>query len=308
MGAVETRTIDVGGPLHMADFGGQGPPVVLLHGLGGSHVNWTLLGPLLAERARVLAVDLAGFGRTPPAGRGTTVTANTRLVDRFLREVTGAPAILVGHSMGGMTAILEAVAHPANVAGLVLIDPALPLAPGVPRDRQVSLAFTAYMTPGVGEAFVRRRRRSLGSEGLVRESFRLNCVDPARVPDDVIRAHVEMMEARARMPWADRAVLTAARSLVPLVLRRRHHQALLRRVRTPTLLIQGMEDRFVQIAAALLVSRAHPDWTFRPMRGIGHTPHLEDPEATAAAIWEWVDGPGAGAWEAASRTADAQAG
>jgi pimeloyl-ACP methyl ester carboxylesterase len=303
MSAMETRTIDVGGPVHVADFGGEGPSIVLLHGLGGSHVNWMRLGPLLAERGRVLAPDLAGFGRTPPSGRRTTVQANARLVDRFVREVAGAPAILVGNSMGGMVAILEAAAHPESVAGLVLVDPALPLAPGVPRDRQITLAFTAYMTPGIGEAFVRRRRRTLGSEGLVRETFRLCCVDPARVPEEVIRAHVDMVEARARMPWVDRAVLAAARSLVPLVLRRRHYRALLRRVEAPTLLIQGMEDRFVQVAAAALMSKQQPDWTFRPMRGIGHTPHLEDPEATAAAILEWADGPGAEAWEAAAHAA-----
>jgi pimeloyl-ACP methyl ester carboxylesterase len=303
MSAVETRTIDVGGPVHVADFGGEGPSIVLLHGLGGSHVNWMRLGPLLAERGRVLAPDLAGFGRTPPAGRRTTVQANARLVDRFVQEVAGAPAILVGNSMGGMVAILEAAVHPESVAGLVLVDPALPLAPGVPRDRQITLAFTAYMTPGIGEAFVRRRRRTLGSEGLVRETFRLCCVDPARVPEDVIKAHVDMVEARARMPWVDRAVLAAARSLVPLVLRRRHYRALLRRVEAPALLIQGMEDRFVQVAAAALVSSQQPDWTFRPMRGIGHTPHLEDPEATAAAIVEWADGPGGEAWEAAGHSA-----
>jgi pimeloyl-ACP methyl ester carboxylesterase len=300
MPAVETRTIDLGGPVHLADFGGQGPPVVLLHGLGGSHVNWVRLGPLLAERARVLAPDLAGFGRTPPAGRRTTVQANARLVDRFIAEVAGGPAILVGNSMGGMIAILEAALRPASVAGLVLIDPALPLAPGVPRDRQISLAFTAYMTPGVGEAFVRRRRRILGSEGLVRETFRLCCVDPTLVPDDVVEAHVAMVEARARMPWADRAVLAAARSLVPLVLRRRHYGALLRRIEAPTLLVQGEEDRFVKVESAALVARRLPHWTYRPLEGVGHTPHLEDPEAVSAAIREWAHGPGAEAWEAAS--------
>jgi pimeloyl-ACP methyl ester carboxylesterase len=275
--------------------------MVLVHGLGGSHVNWMRVGPLLAERARVVALDQAGFGRTPPAGRGTSVKANARLLDRFVAEVAGAPAILAGNSMGGMVAILEAVAHPGNVAGLILIDPALPLAPGVPRDRQVSLAFTAYMTPGVGEAFLRRRRRVLGAEGLVRETFQLCCVDPSRVPQDVIDAHVAMVRERERMPWADRAVLTAARSLVPLVLRRRRYMELLRRVRVPTLLVQGMEDRLVQVAAAVLVARSRPDWTFRPLRGIGHVPHLEAPQETVRAIWEWVDGPGAEAWDAALR-------
>jgi pimeloyl-ACP methyl ester carboxylesterase len=303
---VETRIVDVDGPVHLADFGGQGPPLVLLHGLGGSHVNWVRLGPLLAERGRVVAPDLAGFGRTPPAGRGSTVFANARLVDRIVQEIIGAPAILVGNSMGGMISLLEAASNPRNVAGLILVDPALPVAPGVPRDRQVATAFTTYMLPGIGEAFLRRRRRLLGSEGMVRETFRLCAADPSRIPEDVVAAHVDPTEARAGMAWADGAVLAAARSLVPLVLHRRRYHRLLRRVEAPTLLIQGMDDRLVEIASAVLMARIRPEWTFRPLQGVGHIPQLESPEETAEAIWEWVEGPGARAWEAASDAAPAE--
>jgi pimeloyl-ACP methyl ester carboxylesterase len=279
--------------------------MVLVHGLGGSHVNWMRVGPLLAERARVLAPDMAGFGLTPPAGRGTSVQANSGLLDRFVEEVAGAPAILVGNSMGGMISILEAAANPGNVAGLILLDPALPLAPGVPRDRQIGLAFTAYMTPGIGELFARRRMAVLGPEGMVAETFRLCTVDPSRIPQEVVDAHVEMVRRRIRMPWANPSVLRAARTLVPLVLRRRRYQDLLRRVQAPTLLIQGMEDRFVQVAAAVLVAKVQPDWTFRPMRGVGHTPQLEAPEETVRTIWDWVDGAGAPAWEAAAEAVPA---
>src|SRR5688572_27076484 len=95
-------TLDVHGPVNVADFGGEGPPMVLVHGLGGSHVNWVRLGPLLAERARVLAPDLPGFGYTPPKGRSVTVQANAQWLDRFIAEVIGRPAILVGNSMGGL--------------------------------------------------------------------------------------------------------------------------------------------------------------------------------------------------------------
>lgn len=292
----------------MADFGGHGPPIVLVHGLGGSHVNWLRLGPRLAERARILAPDMAGLGRTPPAGRRTTVYANAKLLERFIQEVAGSPAILVGHSMGGMISLLAAASNPRQVAGLVLLDPALPVAPGVPRDRQIATAFTAYMLPGVGEAFVRRRRRALGSEGLVRETFRLSCVDPGLIPEHVVAAHVEITEARAGMPWADAAVLAAARSLLPLVLLRRRYHRLLRRIDAPTLLVQGMEDRFIEVAAAVLMARVRPRWTFRPLRGVGHVPHLEAPEETAGAIWDWVEGPGAAAWEAASRAPAERAG
>ena len=101
-------TIDLDGPVHFADFGGTGPTLVLVHGLGGSHVNWLAVAPALARGARVLALDLAGFGRTPLGERSADVHANRVLLDRFLDAVAAAPAILIGNSMGGLLAMLEA--------------------------------------------------------------------------------------------------------------------------------------------------------------------------------------------------------
>ncbi|HKX25610.1 MAG TPA: alpha/beta hydrolase [Actinomycetota bacterium] len=301
------RILDVGGRTTVGDFGGQGPVVVLLHGLGGSHVNWMRLGPMLAERARVLAPDLPGFGFTPPDGRSTTVQANARWVLRFLREVAGTPAILVGNSMGGLVSILAAGAYPEDVAGLILLDPALPLAPREPRDRQVLLSFTAYMVPGVGEAFVRRRARTLGPEGLVRETFRLCCVHPSRVPDEVIAAHAEVVAARMRMPWADRSMLRAARSMLRMLFRRRQFRAVLERVRAPTLLINGAGDRLVKLAAARVASEVRPDWTLRPLDDVGHVPQLEAPERTADEIRSWLEGPGKAVVERAAEVEAAAA-
>lgn len=296
-------TLDVDGPANVADFGGVGPLMVLLHGLGGSHVNWIRLGPLLARRARVLAPDLPGFGYTPPHARATTVQASARWMDRFLQKEAEAPAILVGNSMGGLVAILEAVTNPEMVAGLVLLNPALPLAPKEPRDIQVTLAFSAYFVPGVGEAFVRRRARTLGPEGLVRETFALCCVDPSRVPRDVIDAHVEVARDRQRMPWAHPSLLAAARSMLRMLLRRRQFISMLERVGPPTLLISGEGDRLVKLAAAKAVSDSRSDWTFRSFDDVGHVPQLEDPERTAKEMLSWLDGPGHETWEAASRRA-----
>src|SRR3712207_1763337 len=123
-----SRTVDLGGPVHYVDYGGDedGPTVVLVHGLGGSHLNWDLLAPLLTPHARVHALDLPGFGLSEPGRRVATVRNNVAVLDRFLREVTGAPVVLVGNSMGGMIAILEAARAPARVSGLVLVDPAVP--------------------------------------------------------------------------------------------------------------------------------------------------------------------------------------
>src|ERR1700727_675723 len=103
--------------------GGSAPPMVLVHGLGGSHLNWVAIAPALAAERRVLALDLAGFGLTPAAGRSATVQSNARLLARFVRDIAGSPAVLVGNSMGGMISILHAGADPETVAGLVLVDP-----------------------------------------------------------------------------------------------------------------------------------------------------------------------------------------
>jgi pimeloyl-ACP methyl ester carboxylesterase len=297
---VKRVTLDVDGPVNVADFGGSGPLMILLHGLGGSHVNWIRLGPHLAKRARVLAPDFPGFGYTRPHGRSTTVQANARWLDRFLGVTAEGPAILVGNSMGGLIAILEAVANPDAVAGLILLNPALPLAAREPRDLQVTLAFSAYFVPGVGEAFVRRRARTLGPEGLVRETFALCCVDPSRVPSEVIDAHVEVSRDRLRMRWAHPSLLTAARSMLRLLFRRRQFMRTLERVGPPTLLISGEGDRLVKLAAAKVVSEARSDWTFRSFDSLGHVPQLEDPERTANEIWSWLDGPGREALRASS--------
>ncbi|MGH2725224.1 MAG: alpha/beta fold hydrolase [Actinomycetota bacterium] len=76
------------------------------------------------------------------------------------------------------------------------------------------------------------------------------------------------------------------------MLRRRRYHRLLRSVEAPTLLVQGMDDRLVSLASVVLLGRQRPDWTLKPLPGVGHIAHLEDPDATAGAIWEWLDGPG----------------
>lgn len=143
---------DLGGAVHWVDFGGpaDGPRIVLVHGLGGSHLNWALLAPLLAKKARVTAVDLAGHGLTNPEGRLTTVQANTKLLGRFIREVAGEPVVLAGNSMGGMISLFQTAHDPELVRGLVLVDPALPMVLGTRPDPTMLATFFLYSVPGLG--------------------------------------------------------------------------------------------------------------------------------------------------------------
>jgi pimeloyl-ACP methyl ester carboxylesterase len=123
-----SRTVALGGPVHYVDFDGNsdGPTVVLVHGVGGSHLDWDLLAPQLTARFRVLAVDLPGFGLSGPTRRPATIRRNVDVLAEFIRRVGDPPVVLVGNSMGGMIAILLTARMPHLVRRLALLDPALP--------------------------------------------------------------------------------------------------------------------------------------------------------------------------------------
>ena len=150
---------DLDGPVHYLDFGGpaRGPVIVCVHGLGGSGLNWSAIAPLLTRRCRLIAPDLAGHGLTQSLGRRVDVAANRELLHRFIESVAGGPVILMGNSMGGMISLLEASAAPDAVAGLILLDPALPFVPAR-LDPRVAAGFLLYATPGVGRLMMGRRR------------------------------------------------------------------------------------------------------------------------------------------------------
>jgi len=292
---MRSETVDIGGPVHVADFGGSGEPMVLVHGLGGSHANWLAVGPRLAERYQVVAPDLPGFGLTPPAGRPSSVEANADLLVRFLERI-GRPVVLVGNSMGGLISMMVASRRPDLVRTLVLVDPAVPTSLSSRPNLVVFGSFLTYAIPGLGQAYVRRRAERLGPEGLVRETMKLCTVDIRRIPEDVYRAHVELAVKRRTFPYALDAYIEAARSIVRVLAQRRRFTAMARAVSAPTLLMQGREDRLVAFAAAQHLARTCPSWRFEVLDDIGHTPQLEAPDRFVDAVLGFLD-------EAASQAA-----
>lgn len=301
---MQARTIDLDGPVHVVDYGGDGPAVVCVHGLGGSHANWVAVGPRLAERARVMALDFPGFGLTPPGGRRADIRSTQRLLNRFVREVVGGPAILMGNSMGGTVALLQAAAQPDQVAGLILIDPSLPQL-GSRVDPTVFRMFAAYALPVVGEWFLRHRRTQFSVEELVAQTYALMCVDASRVPPEAYDAGLDMVRRRAEMPWADDAFLQAARSLLRLILSRRRYFELIASVTAPTLVIHGAADRLVSVETARRMAGRHSSWTLEVLDDIGHVPQLEAPEEVVDVVMRWLDGSGCPAAAAALTTAPA---
>lgn len=285
-----SRTIDLGGPVHYVDFGGpgSGPPVVLVHGLGGSHLNWDLMAPLLTGHARVWAIDLPGFGRSEPGGRTASVSANAAVLQRFLTEVVGEPAILVGNSMGGMLSILAAGERPDAVTGLVLLDPAVP-GPRRALDPLVALMFAIYAVPLLGERFLRIRRTRTTELARVREMLKLCGVDPGSVPPEVIDRSVTLLQERKDVEGMDRAFLGAARSLLRVLVDPRRYRKAMASIQVPVLLVHGDRDRLVPVAAARDIARRHPAWRYIELAGVGHVPQLQVPDRVAKDVLAWLE-------------------
>jgi pimeloyl-ACP methyl ester carboxylesterase len=272
---------------------GSQPPIVCVHGLGGSHLNWCLLGPQLTAGRRVVALDLHGFGLTPGLRMNSTVQANTHLLDRFITEVIGTPVILVGNSMGGLISILETAANPGKVSGVILIDPALPL-PVQKPDWQVSSRFLLYALPGLGPLAAARTMSSVSPEEAVRQLLELCFADPSRADPEMIKASIALTarrhpatatEASARA----RIFLAATRSLLRVLSRRGTYNAMMAGIDVPVLLIGGEADRLVPVAAMRQAAARNPQWESVMLPGVGHTPQLEVPDAVADAIRGWLD-------------------
>jgi pimeloyl-ACP methyl ester carboxylesterase len=293
----ESRTSDLGGPVHWVEYGRPdndgAPPLVLVHGLGGSHLNWDLIAPHLTPHARVVALDLPGFGRSEPGERRATVPANVEVLDRFLAAHVDRPAVLVGNSMGGMISVLEAARSPERVAGLALLDPAVP-GPRRRLDPLVASVFAIYALPGVGERFLWLRRHRQTPLQRALSLLRLCGIDPDSLPPEVVDRSVELIEQRADAEAMDTAFLTAARSLLRVLADPRAYRRAMAALHQPVLLVHGDRDRLVPVDAARALARRHPEWRYVELPGIGHVPQLQDAPRVAAELLGWLAHSGLG--------------
>lgn len=284
---MRSRTVDLDGPVHLADFGGQGRPILLVHGIDSSHASFTAVGEGLSRLGWTTAVDLIGFGYTPLAGRSSDLRSNRRLLVRLLREVIGEPVVLVGTSMGGLLAMLTAAAVPEQVERMVLVGPGQPDPAGHPVRWGFALAYTLLTTPWLSGAVVRRRHAPL-SVLKADASLGLVCHRADRVPEHVREACEAMARDRASMPWAVDAFLQAARSLIRELRRTEGYAEFVADLEPPTLLIHGRHDRLVRPDASRELARRRPDWRFELLEDVGHSPQLETPDRLVGLIQDWL--------------------
>lgn len=246
-GAAE-RTVEVDGlPVRYFDAAPQeeaparprGEAIVLIHGFGDSAETWARVMPPLAAGRRVLAPDLAGFGRTPIPREGMSFSILVRYLDGFLDLLGIEKAVLVGNSLGGAVAIRYAVSRPGRVTRLFLLNSAGLL----------------EQIPPILEPQTRETARE-----LVHSVFGPETPTPRFLLNDLVR------EARdpARLAYVRNDEGTDVRSD-------------LGRVNVPTTIVWGELDRLIPPDHGAALHEAIPGSELIVLQGVGHAPQVQAP-------------------------------
>jgi len=228
---------------------GSGPPLVLIHGAGGAAELWQPQLDGLADVARVVAPDLPGHG--PLGGRGKpSVATYAEWLGGFFEALGEAPAVLVGHSMGGAVVQTLALARPAGLAGLILIGT------GARLRVLARLVDLLREHPRDGQSLI--HELSFGAAAPP------ECVE---MVDRVLRDGAPLVTlgdylACDRFDVRDRLAL----------------------IRTPTLVVTGADDRLTPLRYGRLLAETIPGARLLEIPGAGHFPQLEQPGPVNAAI------------------------
>lgn len=251
--------------VHWAEAG-QGPPLLLVHGLLVSHLEWLPVLPRLAASFRCIALDLPGFGKSdkPPESRYPyTREAFAETVAEFVRHLGLERTHVCGHSLGGAIALTLAADHPRAVDRLAVIDSAA-------YAFRIPLKGRLPLVPLVGPVLFKR----LYGRGMFRAYFE----------DDVFSGHggVDLDRVDA---YYDDFDSPGARDAAYVALQRTIDVGTLSRkvprIEADTLVIWGEEDRLVPVGVAHRLARELKKARLEIVTGCGHAPNEERPDRTA---------------------------
>ncbi|MFC8968316.1 MULTISPECIES: alpha/beta fold hydrolase [unclassified Streptomyces] len=260
------------------------PPALYVHGLGGSSQNWSALMARVDGLVDSEALDLPGFGDSPPPDDGDySVTGHARAVIRYLDASARGPVHLFGNSLGGAVSTRVAAVRPDLVRTLTLVSPALPEI----RAQRSAWPTALLALPGVAGLFT-RLTREWSAERRVRGVTALCYGDPTIVTPEGFRDAVEEMERRLALPYFWDAMARSARGIVNAYTLGGQHglwrQA--ERVLAPTLLVYGGRDQLVGYRMAQRAARAFRDSRLLTLPDAGHVAMMEYPQTVATAFRE----------------------
>jgi pimeloyl-ACP methyl ester carboxylesterase len=273
MPGLEPHVAEVSGRETRYWVGGEGPPVVLIHGLGGAATNWTELAPLLARRHRVVVPDLPGHGRSAPLADVQGLTSYADHVGRLAERLGLLPAAVVGHSLGGVVALRLAAARPDDVRALALV-----CAAGIHRHArwaERALRIASLFRPDVAVA---RRALEVARRARLRRAVfnHWGAVDGATLSEAAVlgllapRSHATDVTAARRALFQDDPRLE------------------LHEICCPTLLLWGARDRLVPLASGFEYARRLRA-PIRALPAAGHLVIVEQPRECAAILEGFFD-------------------
>jgi pimeloyl-ACP methyl ester carboxylesterase len=255
-------------------LGGEGPPLTLVHGLGGAAVNFTKLAPLLARKRRVLIPDLPGHGLSEPFRDVEGLATYSGHVHKVAELEGMLPGAVLGYSMGGVVALRLVVEDPEDVTALALVAPAGIVS--TTRRAEIWLAATAALRPArvmtrFRGTFARRPRLRWLPFGL------WGAADPTALDPEAVLGFLEGPSQHTDVGSAGRALLQD------------DPRPDLDRVRCPTLLVWGARDRLVPLRDGFEYARRLRA-PIRVLPAAGHLVVSELAEPCAELLEEFLDG------------------
>ncbi|NNJ08865.1 alpha/beta fold hydrolase [Chloroflexales bacterium ZM16-3] len=280
---LQKKVYTIGGQeIHVRE---QGPPnrqtILLIHGWSSSWYAMSPLLTLLSERSHCVAVDLPGYGESPPLRQRATIEAYVDLLAELIKEISpGQQVVLVGHSMGGMISVTMALRHTPLVERMVLICPTI--------SGNLSFWINTFISP-----ITMLERFPIASRVVaLLEPYMLSVTDrlmrPASFADrTVIKADdYARLRADARRPGQGRV-----RAECFWAMRDNDLSDKLALVTTPSLVIWGMEDNTVPLRDASLVDDLLAGTDLQVLARAGHWPQFESPERTRRHIRAFLGKP-----------------
>lgn len=266
---------------------GDGPSIVLIHGFGASAFHWRYNIPELAKKYKVYAVDLLGFGWSEKALIDyDAIVWKDQVVD-FIDEVVKEPAVVVGNSLGGFTALAAAASLPEKVVGVVLLNSAgqfgdANLKPNESEDNP----FEKFILKPLKDVFQRvvlgflfwQAKQPARIESVLKSVY----IDSANVDDYL----VESITHPASDPKAGEVYY---RLMSRFMSNQKKYtlDSLLSKLSCPLLLVWGDLDPWVGPAKAMKIKEFYPNTSVVNLQA-GHCPHDEVPELVNTALLDWL--------------------
>jgi pimeloyl-ACP methyl ester carboxylesterase len=243
---------------------GEGPPILLVHGLGGSWRNWLENIPFLSDSYRVVALDLPGFGLSPMPGEPISMPAYGDFILRFADAVgLGPETYLVGHSMGGFISSEAVTTAPGRFSRVSLVSAAgISFATISGYRKSVTAAVVKMMIPLAAA----RMQRNMGRKRLRTASFAGVIAHPSMIGQEIL------WELGSYATLHSPALYEAAYALGGY-----DNRASLGQIEIPVQVVWGQQDRLVPVGAAYSYERRIPDAELSLVDDCGHMVQLERP-------------------------------